>query len=155
MVHRRLCPGRAVEASVGYRSKGEPDTRKPGRVSGRPCHHIFDRLPTQFPAVYRGTLPRALVTHPDRYEPELNRATAEFAHHYGTVILPARPRKPRDKAKVEVGVQIVERWILARLRHRQFFSVAELDAAIAELLPLLNERAFKKLPGCRKAIVGR
>jgi transposase len=94
--------------------------------------------------------PRALVANANRYEPELNRATTEFAAHYGTVILPARPRKPQDKAKVEVGVQVVERWILARLRHRQFFSVAEVDAAVAQLLPALNERPFKKLPGCRK-----
>ena len=94
--------------------------------------------------------PRALVTVANRYEPELNRATAEFATHYATVILPARPRKPQDKAKVEVGVQVVERWIMARLRHRQFFSVAELDAAVAELLPALNNRPFKKLPGCRR-----
>jgi transposase len=93
--------------------------------------------------------PRALVTVANRYEPELNRATIEFAHHFGTVILPARPRKPQDKAKVEVGVQVVERWIMARLRHRQFFSVAELDAAVARLLPTLNNRPFKKLPGCR------
>ena len=93
--------------------------------------------------------PRALVTHANRYEPELNRTTAEFAAHYRTVILPARPRKPQDKAKVESGVQVVERWILARLRHWQFFSVAELDAAVAQLLPALNERAFKKLPGSR------
>lgn len=93
--------------------------------------------------------PRALVTVANRYEPELNRATAEFAQHFGTAILPARPRKPQDKAKVEVGVQVVERWILARLRHRQFFSIAELDAAIADLLPALNDRPFKKLPGCR------
>ena len=99
--------------------------------------------------------PRALVANANRYEPELNRATAEFAAHYGTVILPARPRKPQDKAKVEVGVQVVERWILARLRHRQFFSVAELDAAVAQLLPALNERAFKKLPGCRKEAFAR
>ena len=96
--------------------------------------------------------PRALVSRADRYEPELNRATAEFAHHYGTVILPARPRKPQDKAKVESGVQVVERWILARLRHRRFFSVAELDAAIAELLPALNTRPFKKLPGSRQEV---
>ena len=99
--------------------------------------------------------PRALVANANRYEPELNRATAEFAAHYGTVILPARPRKPQDKAKVEVGVQVVERWILARLRHRQFFSVAELDAAVAQLLPALNERPFKKLPGCRKEAFAR
>lgn len=94
--------------------------------------------------------PRALVSVANRYEPELNRATLEFAQHYGTVILPARPRKPQDKAKVEVGVQVVERWIMARLRHRQFFSVAELDAAVAELLPALNNRPFQKLPGCRR-----
>ena len=94
--------------------------------------------------------PRSLVSLADRYEPELNRATAEFAHHHDTVILPARPRKPQDKAKVESGVQVVERWILARLRHRRFFSVGELDAAIAELLPALNNRPFKKLPGSRR-----
>lgn len=94
--------------------------------------------------------PKALVTVANPYEPELNRAAAEFAEHYGTVILPARPKKPQDKAKVEAGVQVVERWILARLRHRQFFSLAELDAAVAELLPVLNSRPFKKLPGCRR-----
>lgn len=94
--------------------------------------------------------PRALVSVANRYEPELNRATLEFAQHYSTVVLPARPRKPQDKAKVEVGVQVVERWIMARLRHRQFFTIAELDAAIAELLPALNNRPFQKLPGCRR-----
>lgn len=102
------------------------------------------------PALIVPDNPRALVSQPDRYEPELNRATAEFAHHYDTVILPARPRKPQDKAKVESGVQVVERWILARLRHRRFFSVAELDAAVAALLPGLNTRPFKKLPGSRQ-----
>lgn len=94
--------------------------------------------------------PRSLIKNADAYEPELNRATAEFAQHYGTIILPARPRKPQDKAKVESGVQVVERWILARLRHHRFFSIAEVDAAVARLLPALNERAFKKLPGSRK-----
>jgi len=94
--------------------------------------------------------PRALIAVANRYEPEPNRATAEFAAHYGTVILPARPRRPQDKAKVEVGVQIVERWIMARLRHRQFFSLVELNAVIAELVTELNTRPFKKLPGCRR-----
>lgn len=94
--------------------------------------------------------PRALIAEASRYEPQPNRAAVEFAAHYGTVILPARPRRPQDKAKVESGVQVVERWILARLRHRQFFSVAELDAAVTDLLPALNGRAFKKLPGCRR-----
>lgn len=94
--------------------------------------------------------PRALIGDANRYDPKLQRAVAEFATHYGTVILPARPYRPQDKAKVEVGVQIVQRWILARLRNRRFFSLAELNAAIAELLEDLNRRPFRKLPGCRK-----
>ncbi len=94
---------------------------------------------------------RALIARPDRYEPESNRSVEEFATHYGTVVLPARPAHPRDKPKVEVGVQIVERWILARLRNRRFFSLGELNAAIAGLLTELNERPFKKLPGCRQS----
>lgn len=93
--------------------------------------------------------PRALVARPDRYEPGLNRLVEEFCDHYDVAVLPARPAHPRDKPKVEVGVQIVERWILARLRHRRFFALAELNGAIAALLEDLNARAFKKLPGCR------
>lgn len=112
---------------------------------GRALHFIGG-----VPALIVPDNPRALVTVADRYEPALNRATAEFANHYSTVILPARPRKPQDKAKAEAGVQVVERWILARFRHRSFFSVAEFDAAVAELLPALNNRPFKKLPGCRR-----
>ena len=95
--------------------------------------------------------PRALIANPDRYEPEVGRAYAEFATHYTVAILPARPRKPQDKAAVESAVGVVSRWILARLRHRQFFSLAELNAAIARLLPDLNGRPFKKLLGCRRS----
>jgi len=94
--------------------------------------------------------PRALIAEPDPYEPVTNRTAQDFAAHYGTAILPARPRKPQDKAKVEVAVQVVERWILARLRHHRFFSLAELNAAIATLLEELNRRPFKKLDGCRR-----
>lgn len=86
---------------------------------------------------------KSAVNLADRYEPGINATYAEFAAHYGTAVLPARPYKPKDKAKAEVGVQVVERWILARLRHHTFFSLAELNAAIAELLPTLNERAFQ------------
>jgi transposase len=89
------------------------------------------------------------VTAPCYYEPDLNPAYAELAEHYGAAVLPARVRKPRDKAKVEAGVLLVERWILARLRNRTLFSLAELNAAIAELLTDLNTRPFKKLPGSR------
>lgn len=94
--------------------------------------------------------PRAMIGEANRYEPEPQRVVAEFAAHYGTAVLPARPYRPQDKAKVEVGVQIVQRWILARLRHRCFFSLAELNAAIADLVEDLNGRPFKKLPGCRR-----
>jgi transposase len=92
---------------------------------------------------------KAGVAKACRYEPELNPTYAEWARHYNTVVLPARPYKPRDKAKVEVGVQIVERWILAQLRHPQFFSLTELNTAIVALLTTLNPRPFKKLPGSR------
>jgi transposase len=90
------------------------------------------------------------VTSADRYEPRINATYAEMAAHYGTAVLPARPYKPKDKAKVEVAVQVVERWILARLRHHTFFSLAELNAAIAALLPALNERPFQGRTECRK-----
>lgn len=87
-----------------------------------------------------------------RYDPALNPAYQDLAEHYGLAILPARVRKPRDKAKVEVGVQVVERWILARLRNHQFFSLAELNDAIGELVVELNQRPFKKREGCRASI---
>jgi transposase len=93
---------------------------------------------------------KSAVNKPCRYDPDLNPSYQDLALHYGTAIIPARVRKPKDKAKAEVGVQIVERWILARLRHRTFFSLAEANAAIRELLTDLNNRPFKKLPGCRR-----
>lgn len=93
---------------------------------------------------------RAGVTKAHRYEPDINPTYQEMATHYGVAVVPARVRCPKDKAKAEVGVQVVERWILAVLRHRIFFSLAELNQSIQQLLIRLNERAFKKLPGCRK-----
>jgi len=95
--------------------------------------------------------PKTGVTRADRYEPEINRSYQELAEHYGTVVIPARPYKPRDKAKVEAAVLVAERWILARLRHRQFFALEELNVAIAELLGDLNDRPFAKLPGDRRS----
>jgi transposase len=85
-----------------------------------------------------------------RYDPEVNSSYAELAAHYGCAVLPARPYKPKDKAKVEAAVLLVQRWILARLRHHTFFSLAELNGAIAQLLVQLNNKNFKKLPGCRQ-----
>jgi len=94
---------------------------------------------------------RSAVTGPDRYDPDINATLLELAQHYDTAIIPARPGKPRDKAKVEAGVLVAQRWILARLRHQRFFSLDELNIAIAELLEELNRRCFKKLPGCRQS----
>lgn len=86
-----------------------------------------------------------------RYEPDLNPTYLDMANHYETAIMPARVRAPKDKAKAEVGVQIVERWILARLRNRTFFSITELNRAIATLLVELNNKPFQKLPGTRQS----
>lgn len=86
------------------------------------------------------------------YEPDANPSYHAFANHYGIAVIPARSRKPRDKAKVEGGVLVVTRWILACLRNHAFFSLAELNTAISELLARLNQRPFKKLAGCREAL---
>ena len=93
---------------------------------------------------------RSGVSRACRYEPDLNPSYAELAEHYGVAVVPARVRRPRDKAKAEGGVLLVERWILAALRHRTFFTLKELNAAIATLLERLNNRPFKKLPGTRR-----
>jgi transposase len=85
-----------------------------------------------------------------RYEPDLNPTYADLAAHYRVAVVPARVRKPRDKAKVEQGVLLVERWVLARLRHHRFFSLGELNRALRDLVEALNQRPFKKLPGCRR-----
>ena len=90
------------------------------------------------------------VTKACRYDPELNPSYQQFAAHYGTALVPARPLKPKDKAKAEVGVQIIERWILARLRHHTFFSLAELNVCIKALLEEVNNKPFKQLKGTRQ-----
>jgi transposase len=95
---------------------------------------------------------KAGVTAACRYEPGINRTDQEMAAHYGTAIVPTRVRKPRDKAKVEVAVQVVERWVLARLRHRRFFSLGELSAAIRELTDELNSRTMRRIGCSRRAL---
>lgn len=87
-----------------------------------------------------------------RYEPEATSTYADLARHYATAILPARPFHPRDKPAVEASVLLVQRWILARLRHRQFFTLEALNAAIGDLLVVLNNRPFQKLDGCRRSV---
>jgi transposase len=90
------------------------------------------------------------VSRACRYDPQLNASYQQLAEHYQLAVVPARPYKPRDKAKAEVGVQLVERWILARLRHHTFFSLAELNQCIRALLEELNNKPFKQLPGNRR-----
>jgi hypothetical protein len=92
---------------------------------------------------------RSGVSKACKYDPDINPSYQQLAQHYGTVILPTRPRKPKDKAKVEVGVQIIERWILARLRHQTFFSLGELNQCIKALLSEVNQKPFKQLEGNR------
>lgn len=94
---------------------------------------------------------RSAVKGPDRYDPEINPTYADLARHYEIAIVPARAGEPRDKAKVEGGVRIAQRWILACLRNRRFFSLEELNAAISELLVKLNGRPFQKMEGCRRS----
>jgi transposase len=98
---------------------------------------------------------KSAVTRADRYEPGLQRSFEELARHYGTTVLPARPAKPRDKVLVEVGVQVAERWILARLRNRTFFSLAELNEAIGELLDDINGRVMRRWGESRRQLFER
>jgi len=92
------------------------------------------------------------VTRADRYDPDLNTDYADLAAHYGTAIMPARVRKPRDKAKVESGVRHAYRKILAPLRHRTFFSLGQLNEAISGLLEEVNDRPFQKITGSRRSV---
>src|SRR5258708_16890461 len=109
---------------------------------------------------YFGVLP-ALVTQDNtktgvskacRYEPDLNPTYNERAAPYGVAVLPARPTKPRDKAKAENAVQVVQRWVVAALRKRTFFTLSEVNEAIAELLVQLNNRPFRKREGTRASL---
>ena len=95
---------------------------------------------------------KSAVKNPCYYEPDLNPTYLDMARHYQTAIIPTRVAKPKDKAKVEVAVQVVERFILAKLRHQKFFSLPELNEAIQRLLPELNGKPFQKLPGSRRSI---
>lgn len=96
---------------------------------------------------------KAAVRSPCWYDPDINLTYQEMAEHYGFTVIPARVRKPKDKAKVENGVLIAERWILARLRHHTFFSIAEANEAVRKLLIWMNAKPFKKLPGSRKSVL--
>ena len=94
---------------------------------------------------------KSAVSKACRYEPEMNRTYNTLAEHYSVAIIPARPRKPKDKSRAENGVLLVERWILAKIRHETFFSLAALNVRIKELLEQLNNKPFQKLPGSRRS----
>jgi transposase len=110
-----------------------------------------------------GGVPRAVVpdqlrtgvTTPCRYEPGIQRSYEELSQHYGTVILPARPAHPRDKAKVEAGVRVAQRWILGRIRNQTFFSLGELNARIAELVDELNDHRMRVYGASRRELFER
>ena len=121
--------------------------------------HSWIRAHTDMLA-YFGCVPKAFVpdnlksavTKPCRYEPELNPVYAEFAEHYDASVLPARIKKPKDKSKAETGVKLIKRWILARLRNRVFYSLAELNRAIAIELERFNEKKMKRFNKSRKEL---
>jgi len=96
---------------------------------------------------------KAGITKPSRYEPGINRTYQDLADHYGCVVLPARVMKPRDKAKVEVAVQIVQRFVLAKLRHRRFFSLAELNAAIRDCVAAINTKVMRHVGKSRNELL--
>lgn len=95
---------------------------------------------------------KSAVHKPDFYDPVVNRTYGDMCAHYGVAVIPARPRKPRDKPKAELSVLLAQRWILARLRHQRFFSLEEANRAVAALLVEANNKKFKKLPGSRRSV---
>lgn len=126
-----------------------PDQQLPSWIRGHV--HAYEA----FHGVPALTIPdntKTGVTKANFYEPELHSLYQDMATHYGTAILPTRVRKPRDKAAVEVGVQVVQRWALARLRNRMFLSVAELNAELAPMREWLNDRPFRHIAGTRRKL---
>jgi transposase len=130
LIARNLGPG--VRAGA---ERGDEQRRLP-HVAGVPLLVVPDNT-------------RTGVSKACRYDPDVNPTYQNFAAHYGFGVLPARPYKPRDKAVVENAVQVAQRWILAALRHRKFFSLAEANQSVGELLHRLNHRPFRKRDGRR------
>jgi len=113
--------------------------------------HAFEAL-GGCPAIVVCDNLRSGVTRPNRYEPDVNATYQEMAAHYGVAVIPTRSYKPRDKAKVEAGVLLAERWIMARLRNEHFTSLGEANAEIARLVAWVNARPFKALAGSRASL---
>jgi transposase len=113
--------------------------------------HAFEAL-GGCPAIVVCDNLRSGVTRPHRYEPDVNATYQDMAAHYGVAVIPARSYKPRDKAKVEAGVLLAERWIMARVRNERFGSLAEANVEIARLAEWMNGRPFKRLAGSRRSL---
>ncbi len=113
--------------------------------------HAFEAL-GGCPAIVVCDNLRSGVTRPHRYEPDVNATYQDMAAHYGVAVIPARSYKPRDKAKVEAGVLLAERWIMARVRNERFTSLAEANVEIARLAAWMNARPFKRLAGSRASL---
>ena len=139
----------ALGASNYTFSEAFPDQKLPHWIAAHcNAYEYFD-------GVAKITVPdntKTAITKACRYEPDMNATYQEMAEHYGTVIIPARAYKPRDKAKVENAVQNAERWIIAALRHQTFFSMAEVNKAIKRLLVKLNGKPFQKMEGSRLSL---
>ena len=109
-------------------------------------------------AARMGFSPREIqrgITKPSRYEPGVNRTYQDLADHYGFVVLPARIRRPRDKAKVEAAVGIVSRFVLGKLRNRRFFSLSELNDAVRDCVEKINAKVMKQLKQSRNDLFAR
>lgn len=107
------------------------------------------------PAIFVCDNLKAGVTRPDRYEPTINRTYQDLARHYGVAVIPARPYKPKDKAKVEQSVLLAQRWVLARLRHQRFFSLADLNVAVAAHVADLNNRIMRAYGASRSQLFAK
>ncbi len=155
-IYDRRSGGVAFEAELFVAVLGASSYLFAEAVSSQGLEHWIGAHVHAFEAL--GSVPRVVVcdnlrsgvSRAHRYEPDVNATYAEMAAHYGVAIIPTRPGKPRDKAKVEAGVLLAERWILARLRNRRFYSLAEANAAIATCVVAINERPFRKMPGSRR-----
>jgi transposase len=104
------------------------------------------------PAIWVPDNLKSAVTEAHRYEPTINRTYLDLAHHYGAVVLPARVRRPQDKSLAEIGVLLAERWVLAALRHRTFFTLEDLNAAIRERVAVINDRPVRRVGVSRQAL---
>ena len=124
-------------------------SQRPAGLDRRPCARL--RVPRRGARVLVPDNLKSGVTKPCRYEPDLNPSYQDLASHYGVAVHAGAGAQARDKAKVEAGVLLAERWILARLRHQRFFSLRRVNTAIRPLLEDLNRRPFKKLPGSRQS----